>query len=192
MRKTLFVLSLICIFLTACSAMNQFQPAENNSMQSISTGEDANSEIIPGDDLEMRTAIHLAQATLPSFTEFFKHPKPSQVYFSILVKIAVYDEDEVTEELFWVDELSYADNRFEGTVVNDAEYADLRAGDPIIVQPQEIMDWMIIEDGRLIGGFTLIVDHNRMSDSEREQFDADLWFTIPEEPELPAPDTIEM
>lgn len=194
MRKALFALSMVCILLTACSGMEQIQSNETNSEPIIPSTEKQgdNGFIIAGSDLEMQSAIHLAQATLESFIYAFQHPKLSQVYFSIYVQIPVYEQENVAWEVFWVDELTYENNQFEGTVVGDGYYTDVNSGDHIVVNSPEIIDWMIVEDGRLIGGFTLVVRHSQLGDSERKQVDAELWYTIPDEPELPSPDTIEM
>ena len=38
--------------------------------------------------------------------------------------------------------------------------------------PDDITDWMYIEDGRLIGGYTTRLLRERMSPEERKQLDA--------------------
>jgi uncharacterized protein YegJ (DUF2314 family) len=86
----------------------------------------------------------------------------------------------------WVDELAFADDQFEGRLVNEPLYVqDLRLGDHVIVKLDEISEWIIIDGDLLLGGFTIHVLRDRMTDEERTQFDAGLGYTFPDHPTLP-------
>ncbi|MFN8443120.1 MAG: DUF2314 domain-containing protein [Caldilineaceae bacterium] len=79
----------------------------------------------------------------------------------------------------WLIDISYQDGKFTGKIGNEPVYRkDLKLGDEVTVPISSITDWMIIEDGKLIGGYTIRVLRNRMSETEREAFDKDLDFII--------------
>jgi hypothetical protein len=46
-------------------------------------------------------------------------------------------------------------------------------------------DWLIDDDGRLLGGHNLHVLRNRMTENERRQFYAQLGLAIGDRPEVP-------
>ncbi|MFO1066667.1 MAG: DUF2314 domain-containing protein [Pirellulales bacterium] len=50
-------------------------------------------------------------------------------------------------------------------------------GDRLVVSLTEVMDWMINENGRLTGGFSLRYNRARMSDSEKRDFDRHIGVT---------------
>jgi uncharacterized protein YegJ (DUF2314 family) len=89
-------------------------------------------------------------------------------------------------EHMWIGDLAYSGDLFQGTLENDPVYVqDVKLGDRVTVKVEDISDWMIIDDNRMLGGFTLHVIRNRMSEEERKQFDANFGVEIPETPELP-------
>jgi uncharacterized protein YegJ (DUF2314 family) len=86
----------------------------------------------------------------------------------------------------WVSDLSFSSNQFEGVLGNEPVYVgELHLGDHVTVDPQDISDWLIIDNNELLGGFTYHVLRNKMTENERKQFDEEVGFTIPDEPALP-------
>ena len=55
----------------------------------------------------------------------------------------------------------------------------LPPGDAVTIEPEEISDWMVVRDGVLYGGFTVIVVRRLRSEEERREFDASVDFVIP-------------
>lgn len=51
-------------------------------------------------------------------------------------------------------------------------------GDQVEVLPSKISDWMIVEDNKLIGGYTIRVLRDEMSDDKKKEFDQSVPFTI--------------
>lgn len=181
--KAFFALCLFAVVLNSCGLSQGIHSSDGTTAVVVPTGEVGNIYTVSDSDAEMNSAIQSAQNTLSLFIQAFQNPLPSQVYFSIKVKIPI--EENGGDEHIWVDDLSFANDQFEGTAGNDGVDVDIHAGDHIVVKKEDISDWMIIENERLLGGFTIIVLRNRMTDSEREEFDADLWFAVPDEPEVP-------
>jgi uncharacterized protein YegJ (DUF2314 family) len=80
-------------------------------------------------------------------------------------------EGAVTEHI-WLSDVSYDNRVFHGLVGNDPlDLKKVSLGDKVTVAPDKISDWMIIDNGRLIGGYTVRLLQSRMSPAEREQFD---------------------
>ena len=150
------------------------------------TGGDKDGNVfdVEAEDAEMNAAIQGARDTLPVFIEALQSPTETQTYFAIKV-IFPFGEDGSAEHM-WVDQLSYADGQFQGVLSNDpVDVTDLAYGDTVTASADEISDWMIVDDSQLLGGYTLHVLRNRMSEAERAQFDADFGVAIPDEPALP-------
>lgn len=172
MRKLLLV-SFIGLTLISCSLINR-----------ISSSEADNVEVVLDDDAEMNAAMQAAQDTLPIFISTLKSPAPGQVDFT--VKVAFPYNDGTSFEHMWLSNVSLNGDLIEGTLENDPVYVgNIQSGDRVTVEQSDITDWIIIDDGRLLGGYTVHVLRNRMSDAERQQFDQDLGLIIGDQPELP-------
>jgi uncharacterized protein YegJ (DUF2314 family) len=63
-------------------------------------------------------------------------------------------------------------NEYFGIVDNMPEFTeDIKTGDTIKINKDNISDWMYVNNKKLYGGFTLILLRKRMSESERKAFD---------------------
>jgi uncharacterized protein YegJ (DUF2314 family) len=171
MRRILFVL-LLSIALTSCSALKEMFSGEAGNVKSVSS-----------EDAEMNAAIQQAQDTLPLFITALQSPKPTQTQFLIKAKFP-YDHDGI--EHMWISDGSFDGTQFEGVLANEPiDVKEIHLGDHVAIQKEEVSDWMIIDNGRLMGGFTIHVLRRRMTDSERAQFDSESGFIIGDAPELP-------
>ena len=130
---------------------------------------------VPADDPAMNAAIAKARATVETFVTALRSPKPSQSMFSI--KIRVSDGDAV--EHFWLSAVSFDGAVFRGRIANDAETVKtVTFGEPVSARPAEISDWMYVDHGVLVGGYTLRVLRDMMSPSERAAFDKSIPFKV--------------
>lgn len=77
-----------------------------------------------------------------------------------------------------MDEVTYTDGMFRGNMGDDIPSLKLEAGEEITVAEKDILDWMIVEDGKLIGGYTIRLAVQRMSPEERERFLKTLDYSI--------------
>lgn len=125
---------------------------------------------VASDDAEMNAAIAEAQRTLPDLIAALQHPKEGQSYFGIK---AAFPYGEIGErEHMWLSELSYDDQGFHGVLGNDPEFVEgLRHGDQVNVPVEAVTDWMIVEENRVIGAYTVRVLRGRMSPEERADLD---------------------
>ncbi len=170
--RNIFIL-ILCVAIISC-----------NPTQKIPTNEEGNVASVSGEDAEMNAAIQRAQDTLPMFIKALQSLKPTQTSFMVKAKFP-YGGSNAAEHL-WIRDVTYNGKQFEGFIANEPLYVqNIHLGDHIVVEMSDVSDWMIIEDGRLLGGFTIYVLRSRMSKSEREQFDSEMEYTIGDAPLLP-------
>ena len=77
-----------------------------------------------------------------------------------------------------MDEVTYTGGAFRGNMGDDIPSLKLEAGEKITIKDKDILDWMIVENGKLIGGYTIRLAVERMSTEEREQFLETLDYSI--------------
>ena len=132
--------------------------------------------IVPvrADDQQMEAAIKQARSTLPHFFQAMANPKPNQKSF--LVKVA-FRRDKV-EEHIWVADLSFAGKTPRGVVANEPKIKGIRFMEHVSFDRADVSDWMYLQDGRLIGGYTTRLIRGRLSPEERKEFDASAPYKI--------------
>jgi uncharacterized protein YegJ (DUF2314 family) len=127
------------------------------------------------DDPRMTKAFAEARSTVEQFIHALQNPKPSQLHFS--VKVPIGEGDDVRH--IWLDSVQFQDGKFTGIVGNEpGTMTVINVGDGISAAPEEISDWMYVEDGKLIGGFTLRAIRAGMSEREGFEFDRSMSFSI--------------
>ena len=119
-------------------------------------------------DEQTEAAIHEAKASFEKFIEAFCHPTEQQKNF--LVKV-VFDEGEHREHI-WLADLDFGDKKPSGVVANEPNLPSLKFMQRVEFEPSYISDWMYIEDGYLVGGYTTRVIRDRMTPDERMRHDA--------------------
>lgn len=116
----------------------------------------------------MEAAIDEAKANVDKFFEAFFHPKPNQRNF--LVKV-VFDEGDKREHI-WLADLDFPGETATGVIANEPNLPTLTFMQRVEFHLSYISDWMYIEDGYLIGGYTTRVIRDRMTPGERKEHDA--------------------
>jgi uncharacterized protein YegJ (DUF2314 family) len=173
MRKFFLACILSGFLLSSCSTIDSFLSGEAGNVQSVESS-----------DREMNAAIAQARETLPEFIAAFQSPSPTQTYFGIKVEFPFGDG--TAYEHLWISQLSYEAGQFTGVVGNEPVYLEgVKLGDTVIINNEDITDWMIIDNGRMLGGFTVYVLLRDSSDREKEQFETEAGFTLSDTPLLP-------
>jgi uncharacterized protein YegJ (DUF2314 family) len=122
---------------------------------------------VTDDDAEMNAAIARARATTDELMARLRRPPPALSYLG--VKVQLGDED--AGEHIWLYEVRLEGDRITGRLLEDAEYYPrYHRGDVIRVLPQEITDWMTVENGHVCGGFTARVLVPRLRPDERKAY----------------------
>jgi uncharacterized protein YegJ (DUF2314 family) len=130
---------------------------------------------VRGEDSEMNAAISDARASLTNFMAAFQNRGTNQQYFLVKGKFVAGDEF----EHIWVADLTYDGNTFHGVIANEPErVTGLRFKQPVEVHMEQISDWMFVQDGKLVGGYTSRVLRNRMSVQQRREMDASVPYSF--------------
>ena len=130
---------------------------------------------VESDDREMQKATEDARQSVEHFIAALQNPKPSQTYLGIK---ATFVEGDVVE-FMWLSDVTYDGDIFVGTVANNPQdLKKVKLMDRHEVSPSDIQDWMIVDDGRLLGGYSMRVLAERMSDDERAAMEKQMGFTI--------------
>lgn len=123
----------------------------------------------------MSAAIVKARATIGDFITAFKAPKAGQKNFTLKKQFI----DANGGEHMWVSELSFDGKSFRGVLTNAPyEVRNVKAGDLVTVTPQEISDWMYIDNGKLVGGTTIRALTDKMSPAERRATEQEGGFKL--------------
>lgn len=130
---------------------------------------------VKNDDPEMTAAMSRAQETLPQFISALRLPSPSQSDFTI--KVGFTDAGDT--EYMWVTPVTYDGTKFNGKLDNDpVQVRNVKLGDAVSVEPNRVADWMYVDDGKLVGGYTLRVLRDRMTPAQRRRYDESRPFKI--------------
>ena len=126
-------------------------------------------------DVELESAILQARDSLDTFITKIAAPHANRTFVAIKVRFA--PSGEMPQDI-WVDEVLYKDGVFQGNIGDDIPTLKLEAGERIEINESAILDWMIVEDEKLIGGYTICLAVQHMSPEEREQFLETLDYSI--------------
>lgn len=129
-------------------------------------------------DAEMAAAMKDARSTLPKFVAELPNLRKRGSYFS--VKVPVETGENV--EHIWLDAPEIRDGQVTGALGNEPLEGSLALGDKVSVPIENVSDWMAVIDDDLYGGYTVLVARGRMSQAEREEFDASAGFNVPGSP----------
>lgn len=122
-------------------------------------------------------AVEKAKNTLHYFVKIISNPSNIHANFSIKAKL----KDDIKEENLWINDVKYDNFVFEGVLGNFPKVINsVKYGDVLKVNIDDVIDWMFIENKRLIGGYSIRVARSLMDEQEREKFDKSLFFFIDE------------
>ncbi|RZK21726.1 MAG: DUF2314 domain-containing protein [Pedobacter sp.] len=133
---------------------------------------------VSNEDERMNWAIEKANLTLWYFEQSLENPQSYQVYFSIKVKII----DGENGEHIWLTEPHFdAEGNLYGTVGNEpVDVTTVKLNQKIGIDRNLISDWMILENGRLIGGYTIRAIRDGIPNEEKSAFDSGIGLYIDE------------
>jgi len=130
---------------------------------------------VPNDHTAMHQAVTQARKTVGEFIAALKHPAPGQQDFE--VKKPFIQNGQL--EHIWLSDVQFVGNRFRGRVDNQPrKIQGLKLGQLVSVKPNEISDWLYIDHGKLVGGYTVRVHYNELSAKEKQEFDRAADFKI--------------
>ena len=132
---------------------------------------------VDDEDPSLRAATAQARKTVGEFVARLQKPAAVGTCFSIKARL---EEGEVVEHL-WLCDVRLEGKQFVGTVDNEPErLTKIRAGQTHTVPLEQISDWMILENDRLIGGYTIRALRAKVPSGRRSTWDRELGFKIDE------------
>ncbi len=124
---------------------------------------------------DMRRAVIEARKTVNEFITALQRPAAGQQDFE--VKKPFTHGDEV--EHIWLTGVKLVGNSFQGRVDNQPrKIPDLKLGQLVSVSPKEISDWLYVDNGKLVGGYTVRVHYNELTAEQKRDFDRQADFKI--------------
>lgn len=82
-------------------------------------------------------------------------------------------------EHIWAVNIEKIDDDYFGIIDNlPNSVIDIKLTDKVKIEKDKISDWMFSKKGKLLGGFTIRVIRNRMSQLEKEKFDKEFILSI--------------
>ncbi|HHC81206.1 MAG TPA: DUF2314 domain-containing protein [Flavobacteriia bacterium] len=136
---------------------------------------------LPNEDERMNWGMEKARLTLHYFEDCLSNPKDGQHYFSIKARV----EDGNKVEHIWLTETSFdEDGTIYGIISNKPiDVTTVSINEKIGIKKEYVSDWMIIENGRLIGGYTIRAIRVGLKGKELENFDKNLGGILVDEGE---------
>ena len=115
----------------------------------------------------MRKAVDEAHKTVGEFIKALQHRSAGQTDFE--VKKPFVDGNNV--EHIWLSDVEFAGGRFKGKVDNaPTKIHGLKMGQVVSVNPDEISDWAYVDNGKLVGGYTIRVHYNELTPAQKKEF----------------------
>ena len=129
----------------------------------------------PSDDQEMNKAIVKAKGTLDQFDKAFQN----NIFDTSTFALKVQFPTETGAEHIWATSIKIENGNYYGIVDNLPNTAtQVKLGERIKLNKEDITDWMYADNGLLRGGYTIRLIRRRMSAEEKKQFDASFPFKI--------------
>ena len=131
---------------------------------------------VDSEDAEMNDAIAQARQTTDTFLQILTDPKPNQTDFSVKRPYPTKTGG-TRKEHIWISHLSYDGRFLHGTVGDEpVNISNLKSGEPVSFPLNELSDWMYLEDGKIVGGYTIRVLRKHMPSKEAADFDRHFQF----------------
>ena len=145
-------------------------------------------QLFAEDDPALLEASTHARDTVDEFLAALARNRREQRPYQAQLKVRI--EDSGVVEHVWLVDLRYEAGMIYGSVGNEPlELEHWQLGDAAMVDPREITDWLLIDEGGFHGGFTLRAALEHMPPEQRKRFDQDFvtHFGVAPEGEADAP-----
>jgi uncharacterized protein YegJ (DUF2314 family) len=128
---------------------------------------------VPRGDPDILKATQSARETLTQFIERVRSPTLGQAYQAVEIKLDVGHR----AEYIWVEIDGVQDGRLLGKlpIAGNSSESD-GSNTQASISPDDVHDWMIVDEGRLVGGYTLRVMYAKMDAEQRRNFDELRWY----------------
>ena len=74
-------------------------------------------------------------------------------------------------EHIWLSDIEFSGGRFKGKVDNTPmKLHGIKIGQVVSVNPDEISDWAYVDNGKLVGGYTIRAHYNQLTPDQKKEF----------------------
>jgi uncharacterized protein YegJ (DUF2314 family) len=130
---------------------------------------------VQNDHAAMHQAVIKARKTVGKFIDALKHPAAGQTDFEVK-KPFVQGSD---IEHIWLSDVQFTGSRFQGRVDNTPrKIRGLKVGQLVSLNPNEVSDWVFIDNGKLVGGYTIRVRYSELTPDHKKEFDRQANFRM--------------
>jgi uncharacterized protein YegJ (DUF2314 family) len=130
---------------------------------------------VPKNNAAMHLAVQEARKTIKTFIAALKQPGPGQQDFELKKRFVQGDQ----VEHIWLSNVKIVGNHFEGQIDNQPrKIGGLKLGQVVSVKRNEISDWLYIDNGTLVGGYTVRAHYNELTPQQKQEFDREADFKI--------------
>ncbi|MDB5200663.1 MAG: hypothetical protein JWQ27_72 [Ferruginibacter sp.] len=131
---------------------------------------------VASEDPSMNAAIDKARKTIHEFDKAFETNDTSCTDFAVKKRYKTPDDG---GEHMWVAVVTIENGNYKGIINNEAQQTkEVKYGDTVLIQKNDITDWMYVKNNLLKGGFTLRALRVNMNKEERITMDKSLGFKI--------------
>jgi uncharacterized protein YegJ (DUF2314 family) len=136
---------------------------------------------IPRGHARLSEAGERARATLDVFNRYLPRAARGEVVADLRV---TFEEGDIREHM-WVTRVTLEKGRYRGTLNSvPSRLRGLAAGDQVWVSPAHVTDWVVVEDGMMVGGFTIMEIRRMLSPKQRQEHDRAAGYGFPPDTSL--------
>jgi uncharacterized protein YegJ (DUF2314 family) len=122
------------------------------------------------DDGELVRIAEQARDTLPVFFRRLQRPRAGDGNFRIKYPLKADSRSGFSREQVWLSEIRFQNGRYSGALTNTPYYVSgLSRGDSIIIDIEEITDWMFTRGGKITGGRSIKFLLEQIPEHERDE-----------------------
>jgi uncharacterized protein YegJ (DUF2314 family) len=115
-------------------------------------------------DPRMKAAVTEARKTWPDFVKAFESKPENSESFAVRFPFKSGTE----QEFMWVEVISISKDSIRGKLANEPVWSkDLKLGDDVTRKVSELTDWLYLNDGQIVGGFTVKVLTKQQEEPEK-------------------------
>ncbi len=126
-------------------------------------------------DKEVEAAIQTARQRVKEFIAALDAPTPGQTDFTVKFP---FEENGNTEHM-WIVEPKYENGQFKGILDNHPnQLPSYTYGQTVEVDASRISDWKYIQNGKIVGAFTIKAIYKNYPEADRRRLEESLGGTI--------------
>lgn len=160
--KKIFLIGIFSLVISSC---------ENSKRERVQREGESDVIYVENEDNEMNQAIENAQKTFK--TDFHSALISKNPDFSNFTIKQRFDTSDGGGEHIWIGDIVFDNGKYRGTVQNEpVNPLNVKIGDEIVVNVDNLSDWMYYDKNIVKGAYTVKVLRETMSDEEKKEMDS--------------------